>query len=676
MAKIRWDPLNPIAPVTSLAGMANDNFNQGIGAIANSIRGFAQDAKDQNTNALIREAMGIQNLGDLEGGRNTIMSMAQSAGNGADTLKALDALSKQEASLYARQNNINALAKHDRDLVREQGLDADRVLMNNPALIGQLMDGKAEALQSLPKFFDGTNLINSYAKGRSEAKGDVRYNQERSDRLAQQKISNNLAFEDQSMQLSKYLNPDPGTSTETWEDDGKGGFVQTTTTSPSAADTLSAVIGNRRADGSINWGKVGNKTGSPSASGKSPIANAVNANLKTFANNMAPETAQAINKLGVRDNNVLAMMVIEGAGGGMKTDSGVAIGPMQLHKQYARDDAKRYGVKGDPLVSAEANIQTGMAKMKDLSNKFGGNSDAIAIGYNGGENAARVAYNAWQKAGGKGRVADYIPSTYQSNGKTKKYDVSQMRNHALKYESAVNALTASKASKSNQGAIASATAGSNIPNTLAKPATVAKAGFSMGSGAIQQAQQQLQSSLTGNQQSYNTAGRQAGSIANKNALELYLEDSGIKPGGSAWGSLTKDSQNTFNVLKNNPEYAKLNPLDQKSVLADTMKFVDKNQGWLLGLNPADGKIDGRANKQIQGLIDSKLSAFDEKNFTSLRSAAQSVIDKEAKRKGRTGPLPTLEQTMRMLNPTLYNSMRNKDKQVANPFQYSFKILIG
>lgn len=680
MAQIRWDNLNPIAPNNSLANLSNDNFNKGISTIADSVRGFAQSARDQNTNALIREAMGIQDIAGLAEGRNTLMAMAENANNGADTLKALDALNKQESLLYARQNNINALGKHDRDLVREQGLDADRVRMNNPALIGQLLSGDKGALDSLPQFYDGSELINSYVKGRKEVKDDIRYNQDRKDKLDQQRFSNKLAQEDQDIQLSNFINPNPGSTTEIWEDDGKGGSTQTITTTPSSGDTFRGIARNRRADGSLDWGSLGDNKGggaTPKTSGSSPIAKAVNSNLQAFAHKMAPETAQAINKLGLNgDDKTLSMMIIESAGGGMGTDSGVAVGPMQLHKKYARDDAKRYGIKGDPLTNAEANIQTGMAKMKDLGNKFGGNADAIAIGYNGGENAARVAYTAWQNAGQKGRVADYIPSTYQSKGVTKKYDVKQMRDHALKYESAYNAMTQSRARKSgNQGAIASATAGSNIPNTIARPsasntpasnATSGTGSFSVGGGAIKRAQQSLQAGLTSNEQAYNASNRGTSTLANKNALDLYMEDSGIKPGGSIWNSLFKDSQNTYNTLKENPEYTKLNAVDQKQVLKNMVDYVGKNQS-LFGLNPFDSTITDRANREIQSIKGTKESTLDEKNFSALRSAAEKLISEEANRKNRTGKLPTIQQAMNMINPQLYNSMRAKDKEVDNPF---------
>ena len=217
--RISWDGLTPIGVNPSLSNLANDSFNQGISTLANAVRGFAQDARDQNTNALLQQVAGINNLSDLDSGKATVQSLLQSAGNGADSLKVLDALSKQENSLFTRQNNLNALAKYDRDLAREQGQDSDRRLMNYPVLAKQLLDGDAAALNQLPNFYDGSGLIRDYAQGRNNARSEQRYAQERQDRLKQQNFSNTLATEDQNIQTAKILNPNPGETTTRIVDD-------------------------------------------------------------------------------------------------------------------------------------------------------------------------------------------------------------------------------------------------------------------------------------------------------------------------------------------------------------------------------------------------------------------------------------------------------------------------
>lgn len=661
--RISWDGLTPIGVNPSLSNLANDSFNQGISTLANAVRGFAQDARDQNTNALLQQVAGINNLSDLDSGKATVQSLLQSAGNGADSLKVLDALSKQENSLFTRQNNLNALAKYDRDLVREQGQDSDRRLMNDPVLAKQLLDGDAAALNQLPNFYDGSGLIRDYAQGRNNARSEQRYAQERQDRLKQQNFSNTLAIEDQNIQTAKILNPNPGETTTRIVDDGKGGFIEQTVTTPSLASTLATVAANRRSDGSLNWGSSGGATTTSGQPVSKSIQSAVASNLKSLSTNLRSngELAQSVNRLNIRDPKVLAMMAVESGGGGMNTSSynGSSVGPMQLNKQFAADMAKKYGISGDPLTNIDANIRTGQAFINDLSQKFNGNAEAIGIGYNGGEAAARTAYNAWMQSGQKGNVRDYIPSTYKDkNGNTRNYDVKQMRDHAMKFDAAYSHMSAGSRNSS-----------AAIPSTIARSSNTAAgtgSGFTLGGNLLQKAQQDLQTDLTSNQQMYNTTGRKADTVSNKNALELFLEDNKIRPNGSAWSSLLRDSQNTYDLLKQNPEFNKLNAADQKSVLSDTMSYVKNNQG-VLGINPADGKTNKRANMQINGLIASKIEKLDEQNYSSLRKAAQSMIDTESKRKNRSGPLPTLDQAMRMINPELYNSMRAKDREVNNPF---------
>ena len=68
------------------------------------------------------------------------------------------------------------------------------------------------------------------------------------------------------------------------------------------------------------------------------------------------------------------------------------------------------------------------------------------------------------------------------------------------------------------------------------------------------------------------------------------------------------------------------------------------------------------------MIQSKRDAHEESNFKNLRVAAQSLIETEKGRKGRKGPLPTIDQAMNMINPQVYASMKQKDKMVKSPFQ--------
>lgn len=661
MARIGWNALAPIAPNEQFAQMANTSFNNGINTLAGAVRGFATDTRNQNTENILREAMAINDMNDLAEGRRGVLESIQQYGTGADSLRALEALNNQEKAVYAKQQTLNQLAKADRELVREQGLDADRVRMNNPSLLRKLASGNVDALNQAGQFYDSSNMFNAYVAGNKQRLDGERYAQDRSDRLTQQGFANALAREEHDLRLATTLNPNAGQQYSTFEDDGYGGTTEEIRIMPTTAQTLAAISASRGKNGQIDWGSVTGATAGQPAQASGPIASAaggrsgsgirgtVSSNLSSLAKNIGggSELGRVINKLDIRDPNVLAMIAIESGGGGMGTNSGSSVGPMQLNTKYAQAEARRLGISGDPLTSMEANVQTGIAKMNELSSMFNGNKDAIAIGYNGGNAAAQTAYNAWLKAGQRGRVMDYVPSTYTSKGKTYNYDVKQMKDHALKFEDA------------------SARLASNMGGGKAAPAKQAAqpSRFNLGNGALAVAQQGFKGGMRGNELAFNSANR-VENAKDTNALQMYLDDNKISTGGG--GFYSSDAQNVFDVLNKNSEFNKRSASEKKTILDNVITYNNNNQGWF-GRNPHEDQINHRANMLMQNMVGNKSSQHSEKQFSLLRDEAEKAIAAEAKRKGRSGPLPTMDQMMRLISPEVYNSMKEKDKATNNPF---------
>lgn len=659
---IKWELLNPIAPTTALLTQGSSLMGQGIEGLANAAKGLGTDTRAQNTNELLRQAASVSNLADLPAARENLLANIAKFGAGADGAKALDALNKQESNLYETQGNINQLDQYSRNVAAENRKLADNKILNNAALVQSALAGNPDALDSLSKMSDGSGLIDMYSKGLTGKKDDIRYNQDRTDRLKQQVISNQLAMQGANIQLATALNPDPGGVTVTYEDDGQGGTREVTTQKPTLGDTYLAVAGSRNADGSINLGGAASNAAKRGGTGTA-TSNTVTSNIQSMGKNIQsnPELARAINTVKMTSPKHLAMLAIESGGGGMGTDSGSSVGPMQINKQYAAGDAKNFNIKGDPTKDYNANLQVGMAKINKLDKEFNGNLDAIGIGYNGGENAARVAYNAWLKSGKQGQVRDYIPSTFKkTGGGTGNYDVQQMRNHAAKYNEAHDRLSASIGKVSNRGNTAA------VSNTATTTKTT-NSGFSLAPNALNAAKQTYQNTLRGNQFNQNAAGRKGDGPVQLNAFSNYLEDQGINTKGSLINSATNDSQNVFNILNKDPKWQSLPAASKQASLKEAIDYNSKNQGWLFGKNADEGKITTRAARKLEEIVSSKSTGYDEANFSSLRSIAEKAIAEEKGRKGRTGRLPTLDEMMKLVDQPMYNLMKNKDKKVNNPF---------
>ena len=641
----QWDWVNPIAADRNLAQNAFNSTNQGINAIAQAVGNYGNAVRDQNTQGIISEAMGINSLGDLPEGSRGVLASLQAAGNGADAVKVMNALQQQERALYEKQNNINQIEDRNARL-------SDLEVMRDPNVIGKALAGDAVSLQALTRMRDGSPLIQAYIGGRENKENADRDARNFAYQKEQDIINNNYRRESANLTLAGALNPNPGQQTTSYVDDGQGGFTEVITESPSLAETYSTVARNRNADGSINWGSistptvpVGTSKGSNQSNGYQPaVYNAVASNLTSLSRNLqSGEFGQAAKRVGVHNNpKVLAMAAIESGGGNMSSNSGQAVGPMQLNTRY---------YKGDEVKSIDANIRKGASEIARLDKKFGGNTDAIAIAYNGGDNAADVAYKAWNAAGKRGRVADYIPSTYQSKGQTKKYDVAQMRNHAYKYDLALGFLNNNT------------TGGKQTKSTPQAP----KSNFTLGNGVLAQAQQGFSNTLRGTELDENAKARSGGSKVNQNALQMYLEDQKINKNGGILSSALRDSQSVYSNLVKNPAYNSLPAKDQKDILDKAIKYNSANQGWL-GRNVSGGTQTYRSNQEIDNLIQSKRDAHEETNFKNLRAAAQNLIKTEQGRKGRKGPLPTIDQAMNMINPQVYAAMKQKDKMIDSPFQ--------
>lgn len=645
MARPQWNWISPIEADRSLLQGALDAQNRGVNALTQGIQNFGNSVRDQNTQGIITEAMGINSLNDLPEGSRGVLASLQAAGNGADAVKVMGALQQQERALYEKQNNLNQIEDRNARLT-------DLEVMRDPNVIGKALAGDAASLQALSRMRDGGPLVQAFIGGRENAEGLARDARNFAYQKEQDTINNNFRRESANLTLAGALNPNPGQQTTTYVDDGQGGFTEVISESPSLGETYSAVAKNRNADGSINWGSistptvpVGSSKGSKQNNGyQPPVYNAVASNLTSLSRNLkSGEFGQAAKRVGVHNNpKVLAMAAIESGGGNMSSNSGQAVGPMQLNTRY---------YKGNEVKNIDDNIRKGASEIARLDKKFGGNTDAIAIAYNGGDNAADVAYKAWTAAGKRGRVADYIPSTYQSNGKTKKYDVSQMRNHAYKYDLALGFLNNNKT-------------GGNQPKATPQ---APKSNFSLGNGVLAQAQQGFSNTLRGTELDENAKARSGGSKVNQNALQMYLEDNKINKNGGILNGAIRDSQNVFNTLSKNPAYAGLPAKDQKEILDKAIKYNSANQGWL-GRNVSSGTQAYRSNQEIDNLIQSKRDAHEETNFKNLRTAAQSLIKTEQGRKGRKGPLPTIDQAMNMINPRVYAAMKQKDKMIDSPFQ--------
>ena len=643
---IQWDWINPIAADRNLAQNAFNSTNQGINAIAQAVGNYGNAVRDQNTQGIITEAMGINSLDDLPEGSRGVLASLQAAGNGADAVKVMGALQQQERALYEKQNNLNQIEDRNARL-------SDLEVMRDPDVLTKALAGDVASLQALTRMRDGSPLIQTYIGGRENKENAARDLRNFNYQKEQDVLNNNYRWESANLTLSNALNPNPSQQTTTYVDDGEGGFTEVITESPSLAETYSSVSRNRRADGSIDWGTistptvpVGTSKGSNSSNGyAAPVQRAVAANLTSLSRNLqSGEFGQAARRTGVHNNpKVLAMAAIESGGGGMSSNSGQAVGPMQLNTRY---------YKGNEVKNIDDNIRKGASEIARLDKKFGGNTDAIAIAYNGGDNAAEVAYKAWNAAGKRGRVADYIPSTYQSNGKTKKYDVAQMRSHAYKYDLAL-------------GYLGNNTTGGNQAKTTKTQAP--KSNFSLGNGVLATAQQGFSNTLRGTELDENSKARSGGSKANETALQMYLDDQKINKNGGILNSALRDSQNVYVNLTKNPAYNSLPAKDQKDILDKAIKYNSTNQGWL-GRNVSGGTQTYRSNQEIDNLIQSKRDAHEETNFKNLRAAAQSLIKTEQGRKGRKGPLPSIDQAMNMINPQVYSAMKQKDKMIDSPFQ--------
>lgn len=683
---LRWDPLNPIAPNNALLPAANDLIAKGIGGLTGAVQGFAKDTRDQNTEALLRQAMAVDSLAALPDARSALQSAIAGYGSGADGLKALEALNKQEANLYNTQQNINQIDQYNRGVTAEQRRLAD--LKSLGTIVPSILSGDASptTLGTIGALNDPTQALGLLQSGvdRKDRKADNAL--DRAERQKQNQFSNNLALNSQNLTIASALNPNPGQGVTTYTQDANGNMIATTKTAPSLLETYGAVSQNRNADGSINWGGA-TRTGTtaPSKYNGSPQASTVTGNLRSFSNatKAGMPLAQAINRVGVRDPKHIAMMAIESGGGDMSTMSynGSSVGPMQLNKKFAEANARKYGIKGNPLTDMDANIRTGSAMIDDLSKKFNGNTEAIGIGFNGGENAARVAYNAWLKAGQQGNVRDYIPSTYTNNGKTYNYDVKQMRDHAIKFDDAYSRLAgqpqynkqAPQAQRGGGSTLANAAGnlfgtasiGSGQRNSVTPTSNSAPSNpFQLNGATLNQAKQGYQSALGGIKMGTNAQGRQTGTLSDQNALTNFLEDSKIDPNGSKWYKFSNDSQRVYDVLNNNPQFSNLAPKDQQDVLKEVIGYNSKNQGWLLSLNPADGKLNDRANRAMQSALDKKSRDYDEKNYGALQKAAQDLISKTPKGKNA----PTLAQAMLLIDAPMYNRLKTADKKVNNPFQ--------
>ena len=660
---IKWELLNPIAPTNSLLTQGSDLMQKGFGGLADAVKGFGADTRTQNTNELLRSAMGVNSLEELPAAREGLMAAINQFGNGADGVKALEALNKQESNLYDTQKSINSLDQYGRGVAAEERVLADQKELANPDTVKKALAGDAVALDALSRLNNGSPLIEMYAKGVASKKEEERFNITRGDTLKQQTFSNNLAISNNDIQVSTLLNTDPGGQTLTYEKDANGNTVEVIKTNPSAADTYLAVAGSRNKDGSLNLGSApnSNKGGTGAAANQTGNAKAVSDNLRSLSTNLKndPVLRNAVNKLNVRDPKHLAMMAIESGGGGMGTTSfnGSSVGPMQLRRQDAAYYANKYGIKGDPLTSAEANIATGAAHVDYLSKRYDGNTDAIGIGYNGGEYAADVAFKAWNKAGRKGQVRDYVPSTYPSKGKTKKYDVAQMKGHAEKFTDAYGRLSNTK----------QLNGGSPTQATAAKPqAKAAGSSFSLAPGALATAQQTYQNSVKSNQSAVNSAGRLSETPVQQNALSNFMQDNGIKPSGSSWQSAVNDKQNVFNALKEDKNWQGLSSGDKLSTLQEAIKYTEANQG--LGFwNPNDASIRDRSNRKLQDIVEAKKNSYTEKNYTELRKAADDLIKKEAANPKRKGKLPSQSELMKMIDPDMYKKLVEADKKVNNPF---------
>lgn len=139
----------------------------------------------------------------------------------------------------------------------------------------------------------------------------------------------------------------------------------------------------------------------------------------------------------------MAMMGIESGGKDVPSYNGTSTGHMQLNKKYAQGFANQFGIKGNPLTDAQANIQTGAALVKHLDSKYSGDPSLVAAAYNAGEPAVDNALKAWNRAGQKGGWFDYLNISPAAKN--------EAMNHVLKYNHALSLMDGSQQKTIEQG---------------------------------------------------------------------------------------------------------------------------------------------------------------------------------------------------------------------------------
>ena len=203
---IQWDWINPIAADRNLAQNAFNSTNQGINAIAQAVGNYGNAVRDQNTQGIISEAMGINSLDDLPEGSRGVLASLQAAGNGADAVKVMGVLQQQERALYEKQNNLNQIEDRNARL-------SDLEVMRDPDVLTKALAGDVASLQALTRMRDGSPLIQTYIGGRENKENADRNLRNFNYQKGQDKLNNNLRIESANLTVSNALNPNPSQQT-------------------------------------------------------------------------------------------------------------------------------------------------------------------------------------------------------------------------------------------------------------------------------------------------------------------------------------------------------------------------------------------------------------------------------------------------------------------------------
>lgn len=410
-SRINYTPLAPM-PVPSQAmrtGAVNNlpaNIFSGLGNLLQVASNYGNATRDTNTNAAIANVLAEDDINSLAAMRSGLLDAPNAAGT--DLKKVSAAIAGQSQLLNKELEQQNAQDQYN---IKE----ATRQYFSDPTNAGAIQT--AMSTGALPENLPADpSLLFELAKGgyavdhNSKTLLETSQHNRAMERQGDRRINNDERQLDITEANSRYDRPDV---VEEYIDPETKELVRVQS----------------------NTYSLGNSTlGTGSNRAKNIGAKAVHDTVATMRKN---GTAQILTELGLdNDPLTLAMIAIE-SGGNPNARSSSSAGLGQIKTTDASYYAKRYGIKGN-VNEPKVNMQITAAHLKHLNNKFKGNSDAIAIAYNGGEHAADVAYKKWQESGQQGQVRDYIPSTYMAKGKQRKYDTKQMYNHAVKLSQALD----------------------------------------------------------------------------------------------------------------------------------------------------------------------------------------------------------------------------------------------